>query len=424
VSASQAANSQETPSLQSRRVYDHPHLEVKILISTFTFPPNKDGVAEAAWSMACGFADGGHEVVVCTGYLPERVQEQPRQGIRVKSFKVKSGWRFSGESLEEKQRMQQFILDEQPDLILCHCWEIWSSVFAEEVFPQLPRTKRILISHGYTTHQWRPYPKPPWFGLGILLLSMLKVVQLPLTMRRYDRVVFLSHARNFARFFDHLVARLTRYRGIAVIPNGTDPDPATSDKEEFGRKHQLGNGVSFLCVANYGPRKNQELAIRSFHRAAIPGSTLILIGSEFNAYSDAMKALDKQLSGSAPDRKVLFLEKLDRSDTLTAFRACDVFLLTAKAETQPIAILEAMAASMPFISTNTGCVRELPGGVIADGERQIAQMMLQLAEDSSERSQLGNAGREAVMSCFSKEHVLRAQANLVAELFAQAPTGE
>jgi len=388
---------------------------MKIIICTFTFPPNKDGVAEAAWSMACGFADRGHEVVVCTGHLDARSEDCPHPGVKVASFRVVSGWRFAGASLEEKKRMQAFIVDEAPDFVFCHCWEIWSTAFAEEVFPLLPRTRKILVSHGYTTHQWRPHPKPPLFGLGILALCILRVARLPLTMRSYDRVVFLSHARNFGRFFDHLVAKWTGYTGIRVIPNGTDPEPARGDIDAFRSAHDLDTGVSFLCVANYGTRKNQELAVRAVHKAAIPGSTLVLIGSEFNEYSDRLRDLDQRLSREGSGCKVVFLEKVDRKTTLAAFKACDVFLLTATAETQPIAILEAMAAGMPFISTDTGCVAELPGGLVVDGETRIAQAMRMLASDPVTRASLGDDGRNAVVTTFAKERVLAAQAGILHE---------
>lgn len=394
-------------------------MKAKILITTFTFPPNKDGVAEAARSMAYGLADSGYEVIVATGYLPERTNFEPHPGVRVEQFDVISNWKFVGKSLEEKERMRQFILNEQPAVILCHCWEIWSTATAEETFNELGSTGKILISHGYTTHQWRPNPTPP-FGLGVLLRSLPKVLGLPFTLRRYDRVVFLSHRPDWQRFFDLKIAKISRYDGIRVIPNGTERNPDRGNIEDFRQRYELGNGFTALCVANYGPRKNQELAIRAFRRARIPGSNLVLIGSELNDYAKSIMELDKKLGLEFPEGRVVFIEKLDRKSTLAAYSACDVFLLAALAETQPIAILEAMAAGIPFISTPTGCVREMAGGMIAEGEDCLAHALVELHQNPAKRIQMGKTGRDAVEQYYSKDKVWDAYKTLIKEVLRKA----
>lgn len=395
-------------------------MPAKILISTFTFPPNKDGVAEAARAMAVGLAERGHEVVVTTGHLAERTDFQPHPRVRVEAFEVVSHWKFEGRSQEEKQRMQRLIVAERPDVIICHCWEIWSTAFAEEVFKQLPATRKILVSHGYTTHRWRPNLRPPFFGLGVLWRSLPKVLGLPWTLRRYDRVVFLSNRRDWDRFFDHRVARLTRYPGIRVIPNGTEQDPPRGAVDAFKERFALGDGFAALCVANFGPRKNQALAVRAFRRARIPGSVLVLIGSEFNDYARETMELDAQLRVTCPEGRVVFIEKLERPATLAAYAACDVFLLAATAETQPIALLENMAAGKPFVSTDTGCVRELPGGIVARREADLAKALATLAADPAKRHALGQLARQAVLGQYGQNKVLDAQETMILELLGGA----
>ena len=390
----------------------------KILITTFTFPPNKDGVAEAAWSMAAGLAERGFEVVVATGHLPERTNFEPHPQLRVEQFDVLSSWKFEGRSLEETRRMQQFIIAENPNVIVCHCWEIWTTATAEKVFHRLPDTRKILVSHGYTTHQWRPNPKPP-FGLGVLLRSLPKVLGLPWTLRRYDRVVFLSRSTGWNRFLDHWTAKATRYTGIRVIPNGTDPNPPRGDVGAFRDAHGLGSGMTVLCVANYGPRKNQELAIQVFRRARMKNAVLVLIGSELNDYARKIMKLDERLQKEFPEGRVIFLEKLDRASTLAAYAVSDVFLLAALAETQPIALLEAMAAGKPFISTDTGCVREMPGGIVVDGEHDLAEALASLYTDQAKRETLGAIGRRAVLDHYAKDKVLDAQERMIRELLEQ-----
>jgi glycosyltransferase involved in cell wall biosynthesis len=251
--------------------------------------------------------------------------------------------------------------------------------------------------------------------LGVLSRSLPLILGLPKTLRRYDRVTFLSAKRDWNRFFDHWVAQLTGYEGIRVIPNGTDPSPTRGSVEDFRSKYGLGQGLNLLCVANYGPRKNQELAIRAFRKARLKDSTLVLIGSEFNDYVRKIKLIDEQLQTDYPEGRVVFIEKLDRLSTMASYAACDVFLLAATAETQPISLLEAMAAGMAFISTDTGCVSEMPGGVIANSEDELAAAIVSL-EDDTKRNALGAEGRQAVLDYFSKEKVLDAQERMIREL--------
>lgn len=390
-------------------------MRLKILITTFTFPPNMDGVAQSAATMAFGLADRHHEVIVATGYLPERNNFQPRLNLRVRQFKITRSIPTLEHEVQEAASMQQWILDENPDVIICHCWEVWSTALAENIFDQIP-AKKILISHGYITHRWQPNLRPP-FGLGVLARNLPKVLGLPWKLRSYDRVVFLSEKCDWNRFFDHRLAKFSAYSGRRVIPNGTTADPERGSVEQFRETYVHGCGLVVCCVANYVKLKNQALAVRAFRKARLKDATLILIGSELNDYSREVQRLDEELQPAYPDGTVLFLEKLDRLTTLAAYVACDVFLLSSRTEAQPTVILEAMAAGKPFVSTYVGCVTELPGGIVVHQENALVAALLALQNDEEKRLALGAAGRQAVLDTYAKEKVLDAQERLILELF-------
>lgn len=387
----------------------------KILISTFTFPPNRDGVAEAARLMAFGLADQGFDVVVVTGCVAERHNFNPHPKVRLAEFDVIRDWEILGRSRLEEQRMESFIINESPDVIICHCMDNPAALVTERAFRSV-NSKTIQISHGYSVHLWRPILRPPFFGLGILVRKIPQVLALPCTLRKYDCVVFLSQRRDFRRFFDHKVARLIRHPKIKVIPNGTNPNPERGTVAMFKENLHIGEGILVLCVANFSPRKNQALAIRAFRRAAIPDSVLVLIGSEFNEYSKGLIKLDADLRSQFPEGKVVFIEKMDRISTMTAYAACDIFILTALAETQPISILESMAAGKPYISTDTGCVRDMPGGIIADDEKSLTVAIRNLQQNQKERVRLGGLGRQAVMETYSSDKVNAAHHQTVNEI--------
>ena len=74
------------------------------------------------------------------------------------------------------------------------------------------------------------------------------------------------------------------------------------------------------------------------------------------------------------------------------YRVADLFLLTAKAETQPIVLLESMASHTPFLTTDVGCVTELPGGTVVRSEPEMVEELKALMASPERRRQLAEEG--------------------------------
>jgi glycosyltransferase involved in cell wall biosynthesis len=385
----------------------------RILIVTFTFPPNKDGVAEIARAMAENFAAHGHSVTVATGYSPERTSELFGNGIRVKQFRVSGSTNFREGISGEADLFEKFVASFDGDFLISHGWHTWSEALAERAFPKLNAVKKIMMSHGFGAHRWNPQARFPW-GLGYWLGWQPYVWTFPWQLRKYDHLVVNSARVDCNRFIDHLVAKLTRYRKVTVIPNGADPDEFARAHNDFRSRFHLTDKFVLLNVANYSERKNQEFAVRAFARAKIDNAVLVFIGSEFNEYSARAQKLAKALGLGAD--KLLFLEKVDRETTLSAFKACDVFVLSAKAETQPVVLLEAMMCAKPFISTDTGCVRELPGGFAVKTEEQMGAHLSELAADAALRQNLGEQGRSECLAHYTWQQVGERWERLLARL--------
>ena len=117
--------------------------------------------------------------------------------------------------------------------------------------------------------------------------------------------------------------------------------------------------------------------------------------------------------------QVLFFEGLQRDETFSALRDCDVKVLAADAETQPIVLLEAMAAAKPFISTNTGCVNEFKGGIVVRDAAEMAKAMRRLATSPHERNRLGSEGRQDYEAHYSLEQTSKVWLQLLEEVAAQ-----
>ena len=143
---------------------------MKILITTFTYPPNADGCAEAAAVLARGMAGLGHDVTVATEFHPDRKEDFPDANPRVKQFKLSgsANWRIGvqGES-SERAAYQNFLRAFSGDLIVFENWDSWPTHLAEPLLKNL-KPKKILVSHGYVPHIWSVHPE---ISMGHKLLA-------------------------------------------------------------------------------------------------------------------------------------------------------------------------------------------------------------------------------------------------------------
>lgn len=100
------------------------------------------------------------------------------------------------------------------------------------------------------------------------------------------------------------------------------------------------------------------------------------------------------------NKKVKFLVNIPRSQVIEYVKNASVFLLGSKQEIFPVSILEAMASGIPFISTDVGCVRFLPGGFIIHHPEEMKYCLSLLMGNNELRKSLGACGRLYAVSNF------------------------
>jgi len=377
----------------------------KILITTFTYPPNKDGVAEASRFMAEGLAKNGWNVFVATQF-PDNFKENTSNkfitlnGVTVIRFSIKKAKNLDLNQSSEIRRYLTFITESHFDLIVNQCWEAWPTILMQGIFNQI-KCPKVMVSHGYSLHIYHPARR--WtLGLGVLLKGIKwTIFNLPLMISRYDQIIFLSKMRGVGRFFDHTAATLLLHRRMEVVPNSVHLGLVLNAKRGFRSKYGIPHGPLALCIANYCDRKNQKLTLSVFRKANVPGSILVFIGSELGSYGAELKAENEKLQHHYSCSKVFFFESLPREEVFSALIESDLLILTAKHETQPIVLIEAMAAGIPWISTNRGCIREMEGGIVCRCTKSLVSSLKRLLVDSTLRRELGCKGLKASQTKYS-----------------------
>ena len=387
---------------------------MKILISTFSFQPNKDGVSEAASMMADGFLERGWEVDVATSITTTPRRDLVWQGAHIHQFSVTGTGHPKRPFRGDVSQYRVFLESGDWDVVVFQAYA-WTLHLALGNLTKI-KGRKILVSHGYNNLRWVRMPKFPW-GLGACAWAIGEAGRMCMWLSRLDRVVYLSEYADMHAFFDHSIAKRLGYRGRRVIPNGVNPEERATAPASFRDALDIKpDQIVFLCVANFNSIKNQGFAARSFRLAAIPDSILVFIGSEFNEFSQRFQTEDAVNCPREHPGKIVWLEKQDRVATLNAFAACDAFVLSSESEAQPIALLEAMREGKPWIASRVGCIPEMPGGICIDSIPTMSDAMRDLAADPSRRKDLGELGYQAVIKTYNRKVCQEAYCKLIEEL--------
>ena len=114
-----------------------------------------------------------------------------------------------------------------------------------------------------------------------------------------------------------------------------------------------------------------------------------------------------------------------RADLDRLYADLDVVVLTSKNEGSPVALIEAMAAGRPVVSTRAGGVAD----VVADGETgrivpvgdaaAVARAIVDLLEHPAEAARLGAAARDTVVGRFASARLVADVDRLYRRLLAE-----
>lgn len=143
-------------------------------------------------------------------------------------------------------------------------------------------------------------------------------------------------------------------RDIDVIPNFVCVDQYPSAPDPAVRQRYAPNGEKLLVhISNFRPVKRVEDVVHVFRkvRERMP-ARLLMIGD--GPERQRVENLCRQLKTC---NDILFLGKITRPEDVLG--SCDLFVLTSESESFGLAALEAMACSVPVVSTDTGGTPEV-----------------------------------------------------------------
>jgi glycosyltransferase involved in cell wall biosynthesis len=263
------------------------------------------------------------------------------------------------------------------------------------------RAPRAKVVHTYHGHVLDGYFSGVATAVFIGIERMLATIS--------DRIVAISPAIRGELLQKYRIGRDEQYR---VVPLGFDlaPFAAVDDKARIEARRSLDVADDVIVVSTVG-----RLTAIKQHRLFLDTVKQVIAT---HPRTIALIAGDGELRGNLASYAaslgiVDHVRMLGwRRDLPVIYGATDVFLLTSRNEGTPVALIEAMASSVPGVSTNVGGVKDViqsaaTGRLAPDGDATaLAAQVSALIADRSLRQQMGGAARGFVLQQFSLDRLV------------------
>lgn len=167
---------------------------------------------------------------------------------------------------------------------------------------------------------------------------------------------------------------------VRVIPNGVDADIykknfSTEELDRVRKKYNLPNRF-ILYLGTLEPRKNIEAIVEGFalYRRHGGDLKLVIAGKKGWMYD----SIFERVKGHSLENEVIFTGYVDENDKPCIYKMCQLFIFPSFYEGFGIPVIEAMAAGVPVITSNTSSLPEVAG----DAAVLVAPDDVNMMEDS------------------------------------------
>lgn len=248
----------------------------------------------------------------------------------------------------------------------------------------------------------------------------------PFAPREFMRYIARRFSRSQCNQVDGLVVPSTAMKQVLenygvtkrmhIIPTGLKLNPAsqTVDADVVAAfRGKLGIASHRPCLVHVGRiafEKNIEFLLQVIYqvRKSLPDLACIIAGE-----GPALADIKKQVMQLGLNDAVYFTGYLDRKTTLpVCYAAGDAFIFSSRTETQGLVLLEAMAMSVPVVSTakmgTKDILRPQQGALIAEENvDDFSAKVIRLLQDKTLRARLSKEAHDYVYQWTDSEMALR-----------------
>jgi glycosyltransferase involved in cell wall biosynthesis len=357
---------------------------MKLLHTAHVYPPETSGVSRIVSEIAQGLARRGHEVHVATAARPNSPSYEMSAGIHIHRFDI-----FGNSVLGihgNGSAYIRFVLQGDWDCITVYNAQTWSTDLLLDHLAHLPPT--VLSFQGLSAVNNPRY---------LHYFEALKAA----ASENVGRVVCVSRSSEDWTFF-----RTLQPDKVSIIPNGIDPAEWASPSRNLRKSWGIGGRPWIVNVSNHNPAKNHALLLRTAQlvQRRVPDLAVTIIGTHHQQERWPILRPLRLRGGcwyrcqwmSRRHPFVALASGIPRVSVVSAVQEADAFLLTSAWEASPVVIGEAMAAAVPWVSTDVGDISERTGGIVANSEEGLANACESVLTDPNRARALGAAGRSAM----------------------------
>ena len=202
---------------------------------------------------------------------------------------------------------------------------------------------------------------------------------------------------------------------LRYIPNGIDLDRFDrGDGSERPADWRLSpGGIVIGTVAALRPEKNLARLIQAVAQNRPETVRLVIVGD-----GPQRAELEHMAAALLPAGHFAFAGHM--ADTSPTYRAMDVFALSSDTEQMPLTVLEAMASSLPIVSTAVGDVAAMvaPSNrrfIVSCGVEPVAKALAALAASPALRAELGGDNRDRTVTQFGQAQMVERWGQLLGQ---------
>lgn len=330
-----------------------------------------------------------HSIVAMDGRTDARELLSGKVDVEILASPPKAG------SFSTLKRLRALFVERQPSAVLSYNWGAFDAVFAARTL----KLRRVVHHEdGFTSDEAQEFKSRRVWARRLMLPGVHTVV---VPSRRLQTI---ARTRWNLRP-DH----------VALIPNGVELDRFLPADGRPSLRHELGIPKGRVVVGFCGhlrPEKNPLRFLKACARIdrEIEFHALVLGDGPERAACEELARTLPSLYG-----RVTFAGHV--ADPRAHYRAMDVFCVSSDTEQMPVAIVEAMASSLPVVSTDVGDVRamlpeEQGEYVVTLGEHEtawpLAEKLTDILRDPAQRKSLGTQNRQRAEARYSFDAMLRA----------------
>lgn len=217
---------------------------------------------------------------------------------------------------------------------------------------------------------------------------------------------------------DNYRKRFGNVRRLETIPNGTQIDRFSFDLAERNRLRQtLGaseNQVVLLQVGRIVPVKGQMSSVLALKRLIDAGHNVMLWFAGLTESEQYRQEVIRKIAELNLERQVVWLGS--RSDVSSLLSAADVYLMPSLREAHSVAMIEALASSVPVVASDIDVFAKLNGfeGVVCTSVQDDARYADAIEEFIEPRQRY-----QRNLSAFSVQRVAERYLNLFAQILVR-----